>query len=202
MEARRIVLAGYGAEPADVVAAGLSSDEPALRARALTASQRLGRRSVSARVAALRDDAAIVRRTACELEARTPQPSSRVARALVGCLDDGDALVAVRAADALGELRERSAVSALSAVATGHADARCREAAVAALGAIGEETGLDAVLAAQHDKPPVRRRAVVALAAFDGPRVEAALAAALEDRDWQVRQAAEALRDASGANAS
>ena len=32
---------------------------------------------------------------------------------------------------------------------------------------------------------------VLALAAFDGPEVEARLEAALTDRDWQVRQAAE-----------
>jgi hypothetical protein len=35
---------------------------------------------------------------------------------------------------------------------------------------------------------------VIALAPFSGPDVDAALTAALEDRDWQVRQAAEDLR--------
>jgi hypothetical protein len=35
---------------------------------------------------------------------------------------------------------------------------------------------------------------VLALAAFDGPEVDAALEAASTDRDWQVRQAAEDLR--------
>ena len=49
------------------------------------------------------------------------------------------------------------------------------------------------MLAACDDKPAVRRRAVLALAAFDGPEVEARLHAALTDRDWQVRQAAEDL---------
>jgi hypothetical protein len=33
----------------------------------------------------------------------------------------------------------------------------------------------------------------VALAGFDGPEVDAALAKAANDRDWQVRQAAEDL---------
>jgi HEAT repeat protein len=47
--------------------------------------------------------------------------------------------------------------------------------------------------AAASDRPAVRRRAVVALAAFDGPEVDAALRTALRDRDWQVRQAAEDL---------
>jgi HEAT repeat protein len=49
------------------------------------------------------------------------------------------------------------------------------------------------VLAACRDKPAVRRRAVLALAAFDGPEVEAALEAALDDHDRQVRQAARDL---------
>jgi HEAT repeat protein len=39
----------------------------------------------------------------------------------------------------------------------------------------------------------VRRRATVALAAFADPRAEAALHRAAEDRDWQVRQAADEL---------
>jgi hypothetical protein len=41
----------------------------------------------------------------------------------------------------------------------------------------------------------VRRRAVLALAPFTGPAVDAALADALQDRDWQVRQAAEDLME-------
>ena len=68
-----------------------------------------------------------------------------------------------------------------------------REAAVAALGSVGDKAGLPAVLAATTDKPAIRRRAVVALAAFEGPEVEAALRRAMDDRDWQVRQIAEDL---------
>jgi HEAT repeat protein len=52
-----------------------------------------------------------------------------------------------------------------------------------------------AILAATRDKPAIRRRAVIALAPFDGPEVDAALDAAMSDRDWQVRQAAEDLSD-------
>jgi len=65
---------------------------------------------------------------------------------------------------------------------------------VAALGAIGDEEGLAAVLTATRDRATVRRRAVLALAAFSGPEVDEALERAAEDRDWQVRQAAEDLR--------
>lgn len=75
----------------------------------------------------------------------------------------------------------------------GHPDPLCREAAVASLGAIGDRAGLPAVLAALADKPAVRRRAATALAAFDGPEVDAALHRCLVDRDWQVRQVAEDL---------
>ncbi|MEA2716984.1 MAG: hypothetical protein QOI99_1301, partial [Actinomycetota bacterium] len=52
---------------------------------------------------------------------------------------------------------------------------------------------------ATSDRPAVRRRAVIALTPFDGPEVDAAMARALEDRDWQVRQAAEDLGDPAGA---
>jgi HEAT repeat protein len=66
---------------------------------------------------------------------------------------------------------------------------------VAALGAIGDPAGLPAVLSALTDVATVRRRATVALAGFDDPRVTTALRAATDDRDWQVRQAAGELLD-------
>ena len=64
---------------------------------------------------------------------------------------------------------------------------------MAALGAIGALEGLPAVLAGLEDKPQIRRRAVIALAAIDSPESDAALRRCLADRDWQVRQAAEDL---------
>ena len=63
------------------------------------------------------------------------------------------------------------------------------------MGALGDADALPAILDACRDKPAVRRRAVLALAPFEGPEVDAAIDAALTDRDWQVRQAAEDLRD-------
>ena len=74
-----------------------------------------------------------------------------------------------------------------------------RESAVAALGALGDERGLDAMLAGTSDKPAIRRRAVLALAPFvdpdhaGPPRSPPRSAAPSTDRDWQVRQAAEDL---------
>jgi HEAT repeat protein len=114
---------------------------------------------------------------------------------LVPLLADRDHTVAEMASWAVGEQgrTDQAALDGLIAMATSHADALCREAAVAALGAVGDARGLPAILQATTDKPAVRRRAVLALAPFEGPDVDAALQRALEDRDWQVRQAAEDL---------
>ncbi len=78
-------------------------------------------------------------------------------------------------------------------MARGHGDPLCREAAVASLGSLGDPGGLGAVLAACDDRATVRRRAVLALAAFDGPEVTGMLRTMATDRDLQVRQAAEDL---------
>ncbi len=114
---------------------------------------------------------------------------------LIAMLADHDALTVDAAAFALGELESPVAVAELCRVAQNHEDARCRESAIAALGAIGDPQSLDTVLSALDDKAPVRRRAIVALSNFEGPRVDAALLAALDDRDWQVRAAATQLGD-------
>ena len=127
---------------------------------------------------------------AAELAARHPDVS------LLSVLDDPDPDVVEVAAFACGEQGPTvgsPVVSRLSGLATAHPDPLVREAAVAALGAIGEASGLPAILSATSDKPAVRRRAVIALAPFDGPEVTAALERARSDRDWQVRQAAEDL---------
>ena len=115
--------------------------------------------------------------------------------ALEAALHDPDPFVAEAAASALGE-HGRSAtqgVESLMMMAREHKDPLCREAAVAALGAIGDPRGLPSVLASLADKPAIRRRAAVALAGFDDPAATAGLEQCLTDRDWQVRQAAEEL---------
>ncbi len=174
---------------------GLADADPSVQVAALGALARLGELGTADVTAALADGPAAVRRRAVEtaLAVRGPGSRSALPAALVVALDDPDPLVAVGAAWYLAERRYRPAVAALAAMATGHDDTRCREAAVAALGALGDPAGLGAVLAALGDKPTVRRRATVALAGFDDPRVEPALRRAAEDRDWQVRQAAEEL---------
>lgn len=188
---RRAALAGHAGDEA--TARDLLHDaDPGTRATALGALARLDAATVDDLRAAVSDPAPAVRRRAAEVvAAHDPGP----AVSLLGLLADDDPTVVEVAAWACGERRpaEPGAVDALAALATGHADALCREAAVAALGAIGDEAGLAAILRATTDRATVRRRAVIALAPFEGPEVEAALARALSDRDWQVRQAAEDL---------
>lgn len=171
----------------------LADPAPAVRATALGALDRLGRLDEAELREAMGDGAPQVRRRAAELAATRPA----LAGAAIDLLADRDGRVVEAACFALGELagvvRDGPAVPALSAVAREHRDPLCREAAVAALGAIGDRNGLAAILSATTDRPAVRRRAVLALAPFDGPEVDAALEAALSDRDWQVRQAAEDL---------
>ena len=176
---------------------GLADPDPGVQVAALGALARLGRATAGDIEGALAAGTAPLRRRAVEvaLSVRGQGSRSSLPRAVTAALDDPDPLVVVGAAWFVAERQVHAAVPALAATATGHADARCREAAVAALGALGDAAGLPAVLQALHDSPTVRRRATVALAGFDDPRVTPALRAATEDRDWQVRQAAGELLD-------
>jgi HEAT repeat protein len=186
-----VVVAGHVGDHHTVVAA-LADPSAELRAFALGAAHRLGLLDEGRLVTALADGEARVRRRAAQLAGRC-EPTAGVVARLVSALGD-EAEVAEEAAFALGELGvgDDTVVSGLTGVASGHPDALCREAAVASLGALG--AGLPAILhALANDRATVRRRAVIALAAFDGPEVVAALRRALGDRDWQVRQAAEDL---------
>ena len=197
--------------PSDVVAAGHTGDvelvlwahdaeHPPLRAAAIGALLRLDRLDDARWLGLVTDDDAAVRRRAVDIAPRR-RGSAEVESALVTCLDDTDS-IAELAAFALGEIGStgdhelRSAtVERLEVMARDHSDALCREAAVASLGAL--HAGLSTILHACEDKATVRRRAIIALAPFDGPEVDAALRRALDDRDWQVRQAAEDLLDSA-----
>lgn len=143
--------------------------------------------------AALTDDDVDVRREALTLIAASPVNDQSLFELLIDALGDADALVVDGAVFALGEHLYVPALEGLIRVATNHEDARCRESAIAALGAIGDDRARPAVLGALEDKPAVRRRAIVALANFEGPDIEEALARASEDRDWQVRAAVDQL---------
>jgi HEAT repeat protein len=185
---RAVVIAGHTGD-LDVARAAVADPDPAVRIAALGALERLRALDGPTVAKALTDDDATVRRRAAELAATHRNVS------LAAALVDPVADVVEMAAWACGEREHADAaiLDTLSRLATSHADPLVREAAVAALGAIGDERGLPAILSATGDKPAVRRRAVIALAPFEGPEVDAALVRALDDRDRQVRQAAEDL---------
>jgi HEAT repeat protein len=169
--------------------------DPRLRSLALSELVRGAPRPLAARAwpGAAADADARVRLRAAQV---APALRTRVTcSALLVLLGDEDAWVSEAAAFALGEHPRCSAraLHTLEHVATTHDDPLLREATVAALGAQGVESTLPTILAACDDKPAIRRRAVLALANFEGDEVEARLHAALTDRDWQVRQAAEDL---------
>jgi len=214
---REAVLAGHTGD-LDTALRLVADRDPAVRAVALGALSRIGALDTDVLTAAMSDPDAAVRRRACALGGRAVAPPDTdgpdgagrnggsdpaearvglVLDALLGALtSDTDPSVVESAAWGLGEAGSScgpGVVEALEAVTRNHSDPLCREAAVAALGAIGDRAALDSVLVALKDKPAIRRRATIALAAFDDPRVDVALQKCLEDRDWQVRQAAEDL---------
>jgi HEAT repeat protein len=205
---RRAVLAGHRGDRTE--AAELTADpDPTVRGAALGALSRLGELDDDTVVRGLGDSDAGVRRRACSLAGRRADGGGADGGGDDGGVDDGvvidglaraladrDSSVVETAAWALGEFGGRcgpGAVTELCRVARDQGSPVCREAAVAALGAVGHPDGLAVVLAALDDTPNIRRRAVIALVAFDDPLVEVGLRRCLEDRDWQVRQAAEEL---------
>jgi HEAT repeat protein len=187
---REVATAGHTGD-VDVALAGLTTDDHEVRATALGALERLGRLDDGQVTAALTDPELGVRRRAAEVAATHPDVD------LVGALHDDDDRVVEVAAWSCGEHESpRDAIiERLLELAAESTEPLVRESAVAALGAIGDERAVETIIAACSDKPAVRRRAVLALSPFLGePDVEAAVDRALEDRDWQVRQAAEDLR--------
>lgn len=189
---RDVIVAGHRGD-VGVAAAALDDLDPAVRIAALGALARAEALDAAALAAAAQDTSAAVRARAAELAA------TRADVDITALLDDPDDDVIEVAAWAFGERVHVDDVVLLRLIelASAAIEPLVRESAVAALGAIGDERGLPTILAACADKPAVRRRAVLALAPFEGAAVDAALRRALDDRDWQVRQAAQDLLDAA-----
>ena len=213
---RRLAVVRAGHTPAkdplgrdEALRVALEDPDPKVRASAMTALARHQVLTTRELAASGRDGDRRVRVRAAELAGtgRAPAASGVAVRLasigtasdvhpiVAGLLDDDDPVVVEVAAWAAGECLPSTdaIVATLAEISVTHDDALCREAAVAALGSIGHPAGLAAILTATGDKPSVRRRAVIALAPFEGPEVEAAFARARTDRDWQVRQVVESL---------
>ncbi len=215
---RNIAEAGYTAD-IPLIERALDDPDPLLRAAALGSIHRLGKLNSSRFLAALADTDPQVRRRAAELASRlrlSKHDRHQVIDGLSSCLDQEDEIAEV-AAFALGEIGSEpigqsapdqgtpdqggvdqaslglgpEVIAKLEHQSRHHNNALCREQAVASLGALHSSPSI--ILDALNDKATVRRRAVIALAPFAGPEIEAALRHALDDRDWQVRQAAEDL---------
>jgi HEAT repeat protein len=185
---RLVVLAGHTGD-LDTVRDGLEHVAAPVRDAALGALARMELLDEATLLRFARDPDPRVRNRVAELAAGFPGFD------LLALLNDDDPMVVEMAAWSCGEHEKVSdpIMERLIAMTTTHNEPLVREAAVAALGAIGDDRGLPAILSACTDKPAIRRRAMLALAPFDGPDVDAALKRGLEDRDWQVRQAAEDL---------
>lgn len=185
---RRVAEAGHTGDET-TARESLAATDPVLRELSLGALDRMGKLSDADLLVAFGDNDHAVRRRAALVAARRPAVS------LLALLADAHDGVVEAAAWACGEheVVSEDEFATLVSLATAATEPLVREAAVAALGAIGDQRGLPAILAGCVDKPAIRRRAVLALAPFSGPEVDAALQAALVDRDWQVRQAAEDL---------
>ncbi|MEY3805464.1 MAG: hypothetical protein RIR69_276 [Actinomycetota bacterium] len=167
---------------------GLGHHEPEVRASAIRALFRMKCLHSGDIEKFLDDENAEVRRTAVECAVEHHDVS------LTRLLNDTDVFVAEMAAWCLGEQPVTDdALRALIEATLHHREAVVREASAAALGSLGDARGMNAILHACTDKPAVRRRAILALAPFEGPEVDQALQTALSDRDWQVRQNAEIL---------
>jgi len=189
---RSIAIAGHSGDVA-TVQSGLTHEEPEVRVVALTAAHRLGLLDSQVLSRFFEDPSPDVRYRTIELAARVSFGNELVPH-LFRALKDPE--LCELSCFALGEIEldEQSKSEAerqLSLIVSTNEDPLEREAAVAALGSL--HCGLEAILKATSDVATVRRRAVLALAPFEGADVEAALAKALDDRDWQVRQAAEDL---------
>jgi len=183
-----VIAAGFSGDSA-VALEALQHEDGTVRASALRALARIGTLTAQILSPFIQDSHIETRRTAVELA--VPFPSVFVHQ----CIDDSDVFVAEMAAWCVGERTPASDIEIETLIdrTTSHVEAVVREACAAALGSLGDERGLPAILAACTDKPAVRRRAILALAPFEGEEVDAALHHALEDKDWQVRQNAEDL---------
>lgn len=190
-----LLRAGFTADAQShaLLRAALVAPQPRARVLALRGATRQQLLDTGDWQRALADTDVDVRREALTLLATLEVLDAALVTPVRALLHDEDALVVDGAVFALGEHLCGAGVEELMVVAASHDDARCRESAIAALGALGDDRSRAVIIGALDDKPPVRRRAIVALANFEGPDIDAALERAGDDRDWQVRAAVSQL---------
>ena len=173
----------------DTIETAFGADDPHVRSLALSGLHKVGALTVRHIALAATDPERGVRHQL----ARIGAVDGRID--LCRLVDDIDYAVAETAAWSIGERKSvgEAELQVLITNAGGNPHPLVRESCVAALGSIGDQRGLPVILHACSDKPAVRRRAILSLAPFSGEDVERTLRAALDDRDWLVRQTAEDL---------
>ena len=151
---RRVAEAGHTGDEG-IARESVAADDPVLRELSLGALERMGRLSDGDLQAAFSDGDHAVRRRAALIAAK------RRAVSLTPLLNDVHDGVVEAAAWACGEheVVSEEEFATLVSLATAASEPLVREAAVAALGAIGDQRGLAAILAGCTDKPAIRRRA-------------------------------------------
>lgn len=94
----------------------------------------------------------------------------------------------------IGEAKADQHIETLHELAIGDDDPLIREAAVVAMGNIGDPSSLSIILAATKDKTNIRRRAAVALSQYEEEEaLDRLRKLSVDDRDWQTRQIAQAI---------
>jgi HEAT repeat protein len=215
VRARAAAFLGEAAESDDgeaidaLIEATADDPDPEVRGAAVDALDQLGQKPLEALIATLadvdRDEAAdwaaareylkylSVDRPELRLAAATALGrlgGERAANGLAEHLDDPDQRVRARVARACGQTGVRSVVPSLAEVVETDDNQQVRREAVAALGAIGDKRGANALVAALSDpNGDVRRAAVVAIGEIGEPSAIEEVVSMLEDDDEAVRQA-------------
>lgn len=197
----QIIALGFGTDDGDIglLEDSIANENPRIRQLAISALVRRNPEYAFNKWTVLSKDVDWnVRRRVCELGINIGHQCIPV---LIELMNDSQPLVQEMACFAVGEILENAGEQETSPQTdeaiewliknASHDDPLVRESSIASLGNIGDLRALNAVLKACTDKAPIRRRAIVALSAFTGKEVDEALDTALEDVDWQVRQAAE-----------
>ncbi|MCL1601180.1 MAG: HEAT repeat domain-containing protein [Actinomycetia bacterium] len=179
----------------------LDNEDPILRRMATTALEDQSANFLfDTLVALLNDHETSVRAAAAE---KLGVCGERSLAYLASAQGDNAAEVREAVATAYGELSNASAIPWLVEVGNDDQDRTVKEAAVAALGAIGSDEAIDPLLEFIAKGPPqVRRRAIAAITVFDDPRIEPAIQRAAFDRNPGVREAAEMVVGKQLANGS
>jgi HEAT repeat protein len=196
----KIIAAGYRANADDqlLLRNALIDPDPGVRSSAVLGLARAHWLTRDQLATALTDSESLVRRTSLQLlnTQWALDTSFQLTRPLLDRLHDADDLCVIAALQVVGTHCLDHFLEEVMSIARSKSDPLVVEEAIATLGELGDPRGLATILANASGKPAIRRRVVVALGAFEGIEVDAALDALSEDRDWQVRQAVAMLRKA------